>query len=1540
MKNAINAFRAISANIILSIVFTLSCGLSGTASGADIDPSGFSLYSGDKFYVLTDGVFSSEQNIQVRFEAGGNRNLESYGGVDVRLYRVPKPLEFLKKQKNLHRPLVKGQASGEGLSNVLSYLWDSLYKKTRLAWQRVFSSEARKTAVKEAPRLEQVPAHTYKTNFSNEPQFAAMKGFELVDSFRYPVWSAKLNEPPRDTKLDGSSSGFIQTPAGNVLLPMGKRKPGLYLIEAMIGSFRATTLAFVSDSVVVTKVSSQQAMVWTVHRKTGLSRPKSRVALTDGVGLLDQGTAGDDGVYFSRRSVSERTFALVEDQDGGVSVSENFFYDSEVYQSKVYLFTDRPLYQPGDRVSVRAFGRDLKRNGAKDIWSFLPGAQATLKVIDSTGVTLFSQKMAWNDASGGETQFRLPDSAESGGYSLRLKFEGEEYGAAFRVARFTKPHFDAQIVFDKPAYKVGEPVKGRVLLSYPSGQPVVGADIDLQLRSEQMSMFEGSYSYVGAMPVELSEKAYRSNERGEIQFSFPAATKPSRYIASARAMDAAAFRVTTKKEILIEGYLETYALSSEFNASEPGRPIQVTYVRQGAEADASQALSQWQAIRLEDRTVSSGPVSASDRGEFAMKLEKSGHYMVRVVDVNGVTRGTRSHVVLGADLKSATGQLEILADREAYSIGDKAKLLLTFPFKADDALLTVERNDVMAHGRLAAVGGWFSAKRMSDTQWQIEVPILDAHAPNVILSVAYARNGEFGFQNKGLGVKKPMIDIVFRPEKTSYSPGEKVVVNVETKLDGQPLSALVAVGVVDEMIYVLQPEIAPPISEFFHHQRRNQVRTTSSLSFYSFNPATSETVPERSTGSGTAAGRDLKVLQERARRDARDTAYWNGSLKTDANGKARFEFVMPDALTRWRITGRGIALSPGGAGAVGESKAFFFSSKPFYLKWTGPTRFRSGDKPKPAVVAFNSGGTAVAAEIVLKGSTYTFSQKITMRPGANAVVLENAPDQSQVVEAKIVVDGKVADALQTAIEFVPATWLQRQSKLIRLEKNEKLSLPTAASHVRLKVLPDSTFQFLRIADDLMEYPWGCVEQTASRLIPLSMAVRALEVASGDKAIVQSLRDRIAADRRRLIAMAGPNAEFTWWGEQTGSNLLMTAHAYHADWRASKLLGIEMPAKNWDHLLEVYAKTKESSLLGRAYTLWVLSRMGLPVQEQTKALSKEILAAPLKAFDTKASTSSSIVLDGSDFDRSFSMLIAGGVARQSGVTLDPVFQRQLDSVVASSASAPSLPPAYMAAALLYRSMAKSPGDRSVEAQKILDAIRFDTPTIDRAMALAFVEQALPQAAEIKVAARAIDLGAGWTREAQGAVATFAWNTRSSFKSTVSLPTIPGAVAEVVYDSPEELKSSLNVGLSRKLYRLTFTGTSDAEDLLTATEVKPGEPVDSRALYLDEVTVAPGAIKGRFLLLDVPLPPGGEVDGTTWGLQFDGVSPKFVEPRASSTGLGYAVPIESLGSDQKFHQLVRFSSRGQFLLPSARLFKMYRPTDRAFEGESARRAITVQ
>ncbi|MCP6210078.1 hypothetical protein NL405_27140, partial [Klebsiella pneumoniae] len=101
-------------------------------------------------------------------------------------------------------------------------------------------------------------------------------------------------------------------------------------------------------------------------------------------------------------------------------------------------------------------------------------------------------------------------------------------------------------------------------------------------------------------------------------------------------------------------------------------------------------------------------------------------------------------------------------------------------------------------------------------------------------------------------------------------------------------------------------------------------------------------------GATNRSERRVKML-ERPRREEVDTAAWMPSLTTDKQGKAYFTFLMPDSLTRWRITARGM----NGDGLVGQGRAYLRSEKTLYMKWSMPTVYRVGDKPAAGLFIFS-----------------------------------------------------------------------------------------------------------------------------------------------------------------------------------------------------------------------------------------------------------------------------------------------------------------------------------------------------------------------------------------------------------------------------------------------------------------------------------------------------------------------------------------------------------------------------------------------------------
>lgn len=1488
----------------------------------EVPASNYTPMSGESFFLLSDSSYATDEVAKVRLEAPGRDyrryRMEGYGGADIRVYRIEQPLDFLKRQKNLHRVLADGQFKGEGLSNTLAYLWDNWYRKSRRVMQRAFSYESRKQVTDVVPELKMGEAMKALTPYDAQPQYAPIPGLPMVEQFRYPLWDAKPIEPPKDVKLAGSSSEFINVAPGNVYIPLGKLKPGLYLVEALVGKYRATTVVFVSNTVAVSKIAGSELLVWSARKHEGTPVPDTQVLWTDGLGVMSSGKTDADGLIRLQHASPERSFVIGEDKEGGVFVAENFYYDSEIYDTKLYAFTDRPLYRPGDWVSLKILGREFK--SARD--SAAPqAAPVKLSVIDAAGTTLQTLDLQLDPKAGTQGRFQLPDNAVAGGYELRFDYRGQTYSSAFRVAEYIKPHFEISLDLAKPDFKTGEAVKGNLILLYPDGKPVANAKLQLSLRAQQLSMVDNELQYLGQFPVELSSTELVTDAQGRAAVELPAAEKPSRYLLTVFASDGAAYRVKTSKEILIERGAARYSLSAPQRFSAVGDKVAFSYA---AEQPTELKPTRYRWVRLEDR--SSGDGDAGD-GTFTIAFDKPGTYSVELRDAQGQLLGGTGHSVSGEGVKAVPGTVEIVLDKAEYQAGEEALALITFPEPVDDALLSLERDKVEATALLSKGGDWLKLEKLNATQFRARIPVKPDFSPNLTFSVLYTKGGDYSFQNAGIKVAVPQVEIAIATDKERYEPGDTVSVDLTTTYAGKPVSSQLTVGVVDEMIYALQPEIAPGIDQFFYHPRRNNVRTSASLAFIAYDVALpgSASAPGRSNRSE----RGVKVL-ERPRREDVDTAAWEPKLVTDANGKAHFSFRMPDSLTRWRITARAMD----GDGQVGQKKQFIRSEKPLYLKWSGPTRLRAGDKPDFGLFVFNQGEQPAKAELRVRYAGQEQTQALDLAKGVNYVRLPAQALSDGDWSAELRQDGQLRDSLGVRFALAADGWQVLQSKPLQLAgQNTALQLPADARDIRLRLDDSAAALFRGSLDDLLAYPYGCVEQTSSRLLPLSVAYPLL--AGGEPRIRDRLRLILQNSRLRLVQMAGPNAYFTWWGDATDSDAFLTAYAYYADWYASRALEISLPPEHWQRVLELYATLADQTpLLQRALILGFARDMQLPVQTLVGGLLDDLAKAG-EGEDTQLPSDVDVSLVMAEPDSRLGLavarVLAAGLAKDAKVPLPAPFAKQLDAarLTVNKSDQPF-------AQAVQLSLAAPDAAR---ARSLLARLGPQQSTLERALALTWLQRALAQAP----AAEALKPGKDWA-EQQGPSGERYWQWQGQgvpAELILESPPSRAVAASLSYRSAEAPSNPLPVSISRRLLRLV-PGDKAFE---FKVEELGDKPISSDQLYLDEVTVKTDqAAALRYGMLEIPLPPGADVERTTWGIQVSGLggteATSLERARNEPGDLLYGIPVDSLAGELRFRHLVRFSQKGEFALPPARYVRLYAPSEQALEQQPALARVKVQ
>jgi uncharacterized protein YfaS (alpha-2-macroglobulin family) len=1514
--------------------------------------SGYRPVEGSPFFLLSDSGFTSQDNARVRVE-GDPYAFEQYGGVDVVLYRVPNPLEFLKGQKDLHRIQVNGDYAGEGLANTLSFLWDKWFKKSRMVFQQIFTADARSSVVNIAPQMRQAPASSIHTTFQAMPQYRVLKQFQLVDRFRYPIQEAKPIAPPADTRIEGSSSNFIAPQNGDVYVPLGKLAPGLYFVEAYVGSHRATTLVFVADTVAISKTAGKSMLVWTADRASGKPVPNVDIVWSDGNGVLKSDHTDDDGIASFARDVPEKTYTLGQDKGGGVFVSENFYYDSEIYNSKLYLFTDRPLYKPGDRVKLKVYGREF--TGARASKP-IEAARVEVKLIDPSGQALLSRSLQLTPDTGGDGELTLPANAYPGGYELRFDYRDATYSAMFRVADYAKPAFDVAIRLDRDDVPVGEPVSGQVELHYPDGTPVTDASVSLDLKAQALSIVNGDPEYGARFPQKLAQSELTVNARGIARFTLPAAAIPSRYLLQAVAREHNIFPVSANRELILQPAQPNFALAATQAGIAAGKPVSFALTQPGAQAaPAPQAApSSWQAIRLEDRSVLRGTLPAG-KSSFDITFPNPGAYNVFVRGQNGVLLAQADYSIARPETKALAGAIFIRLDKPRYRPGEVAHVQIVFPEPVDNALLTLERDQVEARSLLSRKDGWLTLTRKGPAEWQADIPVKEEYGPNMTFSALYVKNGDFNFQNAGIQVVVPALDIAIHTDKSDYRPGDKVTVDLTSTLEGKPAAVVLSAGVVDDMVYTLQPEVAPSIFDFFYHPRRDSVRTTASLNFYGYDLAWSPNAG--SNAKFDYNQRALKVLT-RPRRENIDTAAWKPTLKTDAQGHVSFSFVMPDSLSRWRITVRAANTE----GAVGQRTASITSSKPVYMRWTGPTTFRQGDTPRVGLIVFNEGRTPIAATLKADGSGLVVDRSLKLAPGGNFVDLPFTANFDSHVDLKLNADGKLIDRLRVPIAVDAAGWTSARSQLA--QAGDTLNLPADAQNIRVQGASSTAQAFGGVIDDLIDYPFGGVEQTASRMIPLTMALDSLPEDTPDRALRDNLQLRLQTSRGRLMAMAGPKADFAWWGDQTEGDLLLTTYAYYADWRATQRLGIDLPPEHWQHVFDTYqAGAADAPLVQRALALWLMQDMHLPVRTLLQGLQADIQkAGEPKADASDLAPDASLFFSFGNTRREWQMtlLLWRDLVRRDHANADAALGAQADRAGRDMQASANPVLAALAAGL----SGKAPDAAQIAA--LVNRLDDSTPTMERALALVWLQAGVKSGASDKGAIRA---GAGWRGRPSAGGGYWAWTGGTAadpLPKTLDfkLPAGSTEALRVSYRSAAPEAPSLPLNVTRRLYRLVPTAKPGVFNI---SRVQGALAVNG--LYVDEVSLTPGNDNQvmRYGQLEVPLPTGAVVEAQRFGFQIDGLDPlsgdeeeggddaegpidENGDPLLSTTAVlstdkiqehsgSYTVPIEALQGPQVVRHLIRMGQPGSFAVPAARYFRTYDPSAKAID-TAAKTTWTVQ
>jgi hypothetical protein len=144
--------------------------------------------------------------------------------------------------------------------------------------------------------------------------------------------------------------------------------------------------------------------------------------------------------------------------------------------AKLMLSTDKPVYQPGQTIHLRAL--TLRRPDLKPV----ADTAATFTVTDPKGNVVF--KHAGRTSRFGITAADCPLAAEiiEGPYTIRCQVGDTDSSVTVDVQKYVLPKFKIDVQFDRPYYQPGQKVQVKVRANYFFGKPVGGGTLDVEVR--------------------------------------------------------------------------------------------------------------------------------------------------------------------------------------------------------------------------------------------------------------------------------------------------------------------------------------------------------------------------------------------------------------------------------------------------------------------------------------------------------------------------------------------------------------------------------------------------------------------------------------------------------------------------------------------------------------------------------------------------------------------------------------------------------------------------------------------------------------------------------------------------------------------------------------------------------------------------------------------------------------------------------------------------------------------------------------------------
>ena len=1092
--------------------------------------------------------------------------------LEFRVYRVDDPVKFMENLRELHS--FGPEASLLGNEQIDERTWlEKFHDWKANLWQRIrdffrhqFSGDARDSL---RAKQSSIQRHSRIVSEAEFAQVPILNQSQLVARWRQLVPATYI-----------SDSNDLAVP---------KLNAGLYLLEATDGRFKAYTIVMVTEMALVTRTSSGNVIALVVDRVTGQPIAGAKVDAGFGQKLVDTQTTDANGTaqLAVPGSKSEQdNFWVVAGKGKEFAASTPSSWSLTMSASGEYagyVYTERPVYRPGDTMHWKAILREHNGNAL----SLPKPGNIHVTISDENDKAVFDRQMPISAAGDVSGDFTLPKDTALGYYSISV---GDQQEGGFHVEDYRKPEYSVLVTANQKRVLEGATMAVTINSRYFFGEPVANAAVKYRVyqtahywwgEDEDDSADSGDNAdadsgdtdnYAGD---EEAEKTGKLDANGLLTIQVPTHVDTQGdshpdldYTVEAGVTD------TANREITGRGrFLATYGtfrvnvepVSYAVHAGDVAK-FNVTAVDYDDKPVSTHVHVQLVFHHYENGSTKTTLGPAADvttdatghaSGAVAVGMPQYSSAELQAT-ASAVQPGTRAPMdesylwIMGAGevgFDSSYGTTQIVADKKSYAPGDTAHLSIVSESEGFYALVVAQGYTVQMRNVMRSDGKTLS----------FDLPITADSQPNVTVDALFLKDNTLYQATKVLKVPptQQQLQVAITPAKDLFQPQQTATYDVLTQdFAGKPVSADLSFGVVDEAIYSLYPDSSGDMVSALYPQRYVNSQVDSSLDYYFSG--------EAGTKSPLLAMRNARYHPQlaqvkpgneekpRVRKAFPDTAFWAPNVHTDANGHARVTMTFPDSLTTWRATVR--AVTPDSKAGSAISRVLV--RKNVLVRMGTPRFLLKGDEITIPVIVHNYLDTAKQTTLALKveglDTVAGSQQSVSVASNGEATVLWRLR-ASQVGMAKLTasaITDAESDALELDFPVEPAGVAKTLAQSGVLAQNAAQATATiaypantdAAAHsLHIEVSPSIAGSLFSALDYLTSYPYGCTEQTMSSYLPNVIVAETLQRLNVNGHIDNAdLRAKMQAGLDRLKDYQHDDGGWGWWKEDA-SRVYMTAY---------------------------------------------------------------------------------------------------------------------------------------------------------------------------------------------------------------------------------------------------------------------------------------------------------------------------------------------------------------------------------------------------------------